>query len=63
MSDPWVQDKLRSGAFHLHKLPGQQNVADVLPKYVDTATLFRLMPLMGLKEEEGRATSAPNLQN
>ena len=62
VSDLWIQDKLRRGAFKLSKIPGQQNAADVLTKHVDNATLTRLMPFMGLEEEQGRPDSAPNLQ-
>ena len=63
VSDLWIQDKLRAGAFMLSKVAGRDNVADVLTKHVDSGTLQRLLPQMGLKEEMGRPDSAPNLQH
>lgn len=62
VSDLWIQDKLRSGAFKLNNVAGADNVADLLTKHVDSTTLERLLPLMGVQEETGRPQSAPGLQ-
>ena len=36
-------------------------MADALTKYLDQATLFKHMASMNIKEEKGRATSAPKI--
>ena len=62
-ADLWIQDKLRCREFELVKIPGQQNVADMLTKHVDRATLERHMMALGLREAYGRAQSAPTLDH
>ena len=62
-SDLWVQDKLLRGAFRISQIAGPENVADILTKHVDSNTLHRLLPKMGIAEEIGRADSAPDLQH
>ena len=39
VADLWVQDKLKAGAFSLTKWPGSENLADLLTKYLDRATM------------------------
>ena len=58
-TDLWVQDKIRSKQILLEKVLGTENVADVLTKYVDKATLDRALPKMGLHKMAGRPASAP----
>ena len=62
-SDLWIQERLRTGDFVLEKVDGHNNVADVLTKHVDRATLERHMLSLGLKEEYGRAQSAPTIDH
>ena len=62
-SDLWIQERLRTGDFVLEKVDGHNNVADVLTKHVDRATLERHMLSLGLKEEYGRAQSAPTVDH
>ena len=62
-ADLWIQDKLRCREFELVKIPGQQNISDILTKHVDRATLERHMMSMGLREAYGRAQSAPTLDH
>ena len=62
-SDLWIQERLRRGDFVLEKVDGRNNVADILTKHVDRATLERHIQNMGLKEEFGRAQSAPTLDH
>ena len=55
----WVQEKLRSGEFSLHKHPGSENPGDLLTKHVDASTLQSHCERAGLKFLPGRAGSAP----
>ena len=55
----WVQERLRSGEFSLHKHPGLENPGDLLTKHVDAATLHGHCERAGLKFFPGRADSAP----
>ena len=59
VSDLWVQDKVRSGAIGLVKIPGDQNPADALTKYVDYGILRKSLATMGLEFRDGRPDSAP----
>ena len=60
-ADLWVQDRLRCKDFSLLKIPGVDNVADVLTKHVDRATLCKHMRSMELKQIAGRAELAPQI--
>ena len=60
-ADLWIQDKVRQKEIDLVKIPGQQNVADILTKHVDRTTLERHMLSMGLRQAQGRAQSAPTI--
>ena len=60
-ADLWVQDRVRAGDFKLEKVPGDQNVADLLTKHVDRATLCRHLSALGLVQQEGRASLAPRI--
>ena len=59
VSDLWVQDKIRSGALDLVKVPGDQDPADSLTKYVDHSILVKSLARMNLHLREGRPESAP----
>lgn len=61
VADLWVQNKLKSQAFSLDKTPGCDNVADALTKYLDQATIKKYHASMSIKEETGRATTAPKI--
>ena len=56
-----MQDRVRSGGFKIEKVPGDQNVADLLTKHVDRAALCRHLAALGLVKEEGRASMAPRI--
>ena len=58
-TDLWIQDKIRSKIINLEKVLGTENVADILTKYVDKATLDKALPKMGLHKMSGRPVSAP----
>ena len=63
VSDLWVQDRLKTGDFKLTKVAGVDNPADILTKHVTRDILRRHMDMMGLRHEDGRATSAPTLEH
>ena len=62
-ADLWVQDKIRTGAFSLTKIDGKLNPADILTKCVDRQTLEKHIRTLGIKQEEGRADSAPSIDD
>ena len=61
-ADLWIQDRIRKKDFLLSKIPGADNPADMLTKYVDRATMQKHMKNLGLRLEEGRAETAPNIE-
>ena len=63
VSDLWVQDRLKNGDFRLTKVAGNDNPADLLTKHVTRDVMTRHMEFLGLKPEEGRASSAPTLEH
>ena len=38
VADLWIQDKLRTKDFFLHKVAGADNIADMLTKHLEKAT-------------------------
>ena len=58
----WVQERVRAGDFDLIKWPGERNPADVLTKVVNQELIDRHMAFMGVYWEDGRADSAPELE-
>ena len=54
-TDLWVQDKIRSQIIQLEKTLGAENIADILTKYVDKATLDKA--LRDGTPQNGRKTS------
>ena len=63
VSDLWVQDRVRRGDFMLSKIPGADNVADLMTKHIPRDVMQKHMRAMGLHAEDGRASSAPTLQH
>ena len=59
VTDLWIQDKIRSKAIKLVKVLGTENMADVLTKYVDKATLQKALVFMGMELLPGRPACAP----
>ena len=60
-ADLWVQDHIRTGDFKLNKILGSENPADILTKNVDKALLSKHLETMQLRAEDGRAESAPKV--
>ena len=61
VADLWVQERLRSGDFALSKVPGSENPADLMTKFIDKPVMDKLLPLINVETEDGRADSAPQL--
>ena len=59
VSDLWIQDMIRSKRVDLVKVLGTENMADVLTKYVDRASMLRALDKMGLIKMTGRPACAP----
>ena len=60
-ADLCVQDRIRTGDFSLCKVLGTDNVADLLTKHVDRATLQRHLASLNLCYAEGRPELAPRI--
>jgi len=59
----WVQQRLRNGEFSLHKVPGEENPADLFTKGSLTHhRIETLLNMLSCKYEQGRALSAPSLR-
>ena len=58
----WVQEKLKTGAFKLYKVAGEQNPADALTKHLARDVLDRHVSAMSLVRLTGRAETAPQAQ-
>ena len=54
-----MQEGIRQGDFHLYKVCGDQNQADILMKNVFREVLDCHVRTLGLTRAEGRAESAP----
>ena len=61
VADLWIQERLNTRYFLLSKVAGTANPADLLTTYVDKQAILRLLPLLGLHKEAGRAQTAPHL--
>ena len=48
VADLWIQDKIRARELLLSKVPGTLNPADMLTKYVDSATLHKHLGAINL---------------
>ena len=60
-ADLWMQDRIRKGDFTLDKILGSDNPSDMLTKHVDRTLLSKHMVTLGLRFEDGRADSAPDI--
>ena len=60
-ADLWVQDKVRTGAFTLKKIAGENNTSDVLTKFVPRPLMNRHLQALNLRFESGRSSLAPTI--
>ena len=58
-TDLWVQEVVRSGRVELLKVAGEENMADIMTKYVDRQLLDKMLAKMGMVKASGRPKSAP----
>ena len=57
----WLQERVQSGELRLEKVWGHENVADLMTKYVDAATILRLVGMVNMSFVDGRSEIAPRL--
>ena len=58
-TDLWVQEKIRSGCVELLKIPGTENPADAMTKYVERSILEKMVKKIGMTKLTGRPKCAP----
>ena len=61
VADLWIQERVRSKDFDLCKIPGKDNHADIMTKFVDGPTLRRHIDELCLQEQTGRPASAAHV--
>ena len=59
VADLWIQQKVRDGDLSLFKVPGKQNIADIVTKYRSARDAFALLVQAGNFLAPGRPASAP----
>ena len=59
----WLQDHLRGGEMDLHKVAGVANAADLVTKHLGPGKAKNHLEAIGVRIEDGRATSAPTLSS
>ena len=57
----WIQEKVRTDAFDIAKVPGYNNPADILTKNVSAELIQRHTASLGVRIGVGRAKTAPHL--
>ncbi len=58
----WIQEKVAKGQVVLKKVPGKENLADILTKHVSRAELDKAMKTIGLERRRGRHPLSPSIQ-
>jgi hypothetical protein len=58
----WVQEKVANGEVKVQKVPGTENLADVLTKHVDRSTLDKHLTSMGFTRHYDRHSIMPKLE-
>ena len=61
VEDLWIQGLVRDGTIELVKVPGAENPADILTKYVAADLLNKMLGKIGMRFMEGRSAAAPEL--
>ncbi len=55
----WIQERIQSGDFHIWKVPGTENPADLMTKFLGSEQVHAALVSMNAWFMEGRAASAP----
>ena len=58
----WVQERLRSRAFKLYKVKGEENPADFFTKHLNSEMMCKFLKFMGATFRQGRAEVAPEVK-
>ena len=58
-TDLWIQEKIRSKFVGLEKVPGAENPADIITKYVDHSIWTSALKRLNMKFMEVRPACAP----
>ena len=61
VADLWIQERVRGGDFELLKIPGAENVSDIMTKWVERPVLLKHLATLRLEEEDGRPRSAAQI--
>ena len=49
VADLWIQQRLKAGCFSVHKVPGNDNVSDLMTKALDAPRIDMLLERMGIE--------------
>ena len=49
VADLWIQQRLKAGSFSVHKVPGEENVSDLMTKALDAPRIDMLLDKMGIE--------------
>ena len=58
----WVQEKVSKGEIVIHKVKGEDNIADILTKFVDREKIDKAIKSAGLERRGGRHDIMPQLE-
>ena len=58
-ADLWIQEKIKSREIDIQKMLGSENPADALTKYIDRATMMKIMKQLNMVPMSGRPQCAP----
>ena len=59
-ADLWVQQRVRSRELKLFKLPGTENLSDLMTKHKTAPEASRFMSMLGIRRLDGLPASAPS---
>ena len=58
----WIQERVARGDISIKKIPGDENLSDILTKHVDRKTLDKHLTGIGLMRRTGRHELSPSIQ-
>ena len=60
--DLWIQERVARGHISIRKVPGNENLSDILTKHVDRQVLDKHLEAIGLERRFGRHELSPSIQ-